>query len=419
MSQTSNKLRRIEVYRYDPDQGGDGFFNTYELEIKDETNTTVLDLLIRIQKEQDPSLAFRYACRVNMCGSCGMVINGVEALACKTSVADLPGGKSITIRPLNHFPVIKDLVIDMEPFFKRYKESIPFFEPAQELEEPAVIRPDSRERKNIGLATECIQCGCCVSSCSMINHYEAYVGPASLNRAFTLLLDSRDGLFDLRMNQVLESCYNCRTEFNCTEVCPKEISPTRSIKYIQLLALKEPGRLKKEGLLEETATPANPENYSIAENKERRHFLKQAVFGLGALSSIVVGSVLSTAAIMPAMRQRPRQWIRLQNIGSYPEDNISTAVVRYENRDGFHIEQVQKTVLISRKPKNEEIVVFSSTCTHLGCSVHWDESKKRFLCACHGGAFDRDGNVMAGPPPRPLDRFAYKVEGDVLYVEVA
>ncbi|MBT4637760.1 MAG: Rieske 2Fe-2S domain-containing protein [Deltaproteobacteria bacterium] len=418
MPQTANKLRQISVFRYDPSLGGEGLFKTYELEIGDETNTTVLDLLIRIQKELDPSLAFRYACRVNMCGSCGMVINGVEGLACKTNVSDLSPSKSITIRPLNHFPVIKDLVIDMEPFFRKYKASLPFFEPAEELAEPAIIRPDSRERKKIGLATECIQCGCCVSSCSMVNHYDAYVGPASLNRAFTLLADSRDGLYDLRMNNVLESCYNCRTEFNCTEVCPKEISPTRSIKYIQLIALKEPARLKREGLLVEPSAPASSVMSEFAENRERRLFLKQVVFGLGVVSSIVVGSVLSTAAIMPAMRKTPRQWIRLQKVDLYADDRVSSTVIHYENQDGYHLKQVQKTVLISRSPASENIVVFNSTCTHLGCTVHWDESKERFLCACHGGAFDRDGNVTAGPPPRPLERYAYKIEEDVLYVEV-
>ena len=104
--------RVIEIFRYDPLAGGDGRFDRFELDIADETNTTILDVLIRIQKEKDLSLAFRYACRVNMCGSCGMVINGREGLACKTNVADLPEGKEITIRPLNHFPIVKDLVVE-------------------------------------------------------------------------------------------------------------------------------------------------------------------------------------------------------------------------------------------------------------------------------------------------------------------
>lgn len=148
-------------------------------------------MLLRIQKEQDPSIAFRFACRVNMCGSCGMVINGREGLACKTNVCDLPARQNITLRPLNHFPVIKDLVVDMGPFFAKYEDALPFFEPREKRDEPYVIKPDDQNRVDIGMATDCIACGCCASSCTMVDSHEGYCGPAALNRAFT-----------------------CRTEFN-------------------------------------------------------------------------------------------------------------------------------------------------------------------------------------------------------------
>ena len=110
------------------------------MEIPDESTTTILDVLLRVQREQDPSLAFRYACRVNMCGSCGMVINGRDALACKTNVSNFPPGTEITLRPMNHFPVIRDLVVDMEPFFKKYEETLPFYEPKENYLEPAMNR---------------------------------------------------------------------------------------------------------------------------------------------------------------------------------------------------------------------------------------------------------------------------------------
>lgn len=232
--------RTVRVFRYDPSQPGDGHFDTFNLDIPNETITTVLDVLLRLQQEQDPTLAFRFACRVNMCGSCGMVIDGKEALACKTNVSEIPAGKEITIRPMNHFPVIKDLVVDMDPFFRNYEAVLPFFEPKAGSAEPARIRPDSAERLVIAGATECIACGCCVSSCTMASHHEEYAGPAALNRAFTLLADSRDELFAERLDLALESCYDCRSEFNCTEVCPKGISPTRAIKYIQRLAVTHP-----------------------------------------------------------------------------------------------------------------------------------------------------------------------------------
>ena len=147
MSQSERQRRVVHIFRYDPTEGGEGRFDRFELEVEDPTSTTILDVLLRIQREQDPSLAFRYACRVNMCGSCGMVIDGKEGLACKTNVSDLPREREITIRPLNHFPVIKDLVVDMEPFFRKFEEAMPFFHAGTEATEPAIIRPDSPERR--------------------------------------------------------------------------------------------------------------------------------------------------------------------------------------------------------------------------------------------------------------------------------
>jgi succinate dehydrogenase / fumarate reductase iron-sulfur subunit len=420
--------RTIKIFRYDPCVGGEGHFDRFEMDIADETNTTLLDVLIRIQKEQDPSLSFRYACRVNMCGSCGMVINGWEGLACKTNVADLPKDKEITLRPLNHFPVVKDLVVDMDPFFKKYEASIPYFDPAEDLTEPAIIRPDSKERRVIGLATECIQCGCCVSSCTMVNYHDSYAGPAALNRAFTLLVDSRDGLYDLRMNQVLQSCYNCRTEFNCTEVCPKEISPTRAIKHIQRLALKESVRRNRQGLPEKTGEAiaagkmdsacGNSGSPELPENPDRRRFLKQATLGLGMVSTLALGGVLATATIGPSIKETPKRWIRLESMGALPVGKVSTVVMHYDVQNGFHKSRVSKPVMIARQPDVNNIVVFNTTCTHLGCTVHWDENKKLYICACHGGMFDKEGNVSAGPPARPLDRYAFKVEDWHLFVEV-
>ena len=176
MEEKTPKKRAFKIFRYDPSSGMDGHFDHFELEIKDESLTTILDVLLRIQRKYDPSLAFRYSCRISMCGSCGMVINGKEALACQTVVANLKG-KEITIRPLNHFPVVRDLVVDMDPFFENYEKALTYFQAAQEMDEPAIIRPDSKERKIISDSTECIACGCCVSSCTMAHWHKDYLGP--------------------------------------------------------------------------------------------------------------------------------------------------------------------------------------------------------------------------------------------------
>jgi succinate dehydrogenase / fumarate reductase iron-sulfur subunit len=418
MSSNSAKKRIIKIFRYDPSTEENGHYDRFEVEIKDESKTTILDVLFQIQKTQDPTIAFRYACRVSMCGSCGMVINGHEALACKTIVGDIKG-KEITLRPMNHFPIIKDLVVDMDPFFDRYRQSLPYFDTAHFADEPAIIRPDSKEREDIGLSTECIACGCCVSSCTMMYHHPQYLGPAALNRAFTLLADSRDGLYDERLTRIMPSCYNCRLEFNCTDVCPKEISPTRAIKFIQRYALKE--SFRKTDSVQQVAEDLSAFEEPLEENPEfsRRRFLKRVTCGLGAATALVLGGVLASATIGPSIRKAPKQWLRLGGLEEFAPGQVKTISVRYEVIDGFYKSQKIKPVMVYRSSDSDDLVVYNSRCTHLGCTVHWDETKQIFLCACHGGAFDLNGNVKAGPPPRPLDKHAFKVEEGYLFVEIA
>jgi len=424
MSKKGNHRWNIRVYRYDPTKGGEGHFDRFEIDIENENCTTILDVLLRIQKEQDPSLSFRYACRVNMCGSCGMVINGKEALACKTNVSDLPRNREITIRPLNHLPIIKDLVVDLEPFFRKFEQALSYFEPKEFSSEPAIIRPDSRERQAISLSTECIACGCCVSSCTMVNYHEDYAGPAALNRAFTLLMDSRDGLYRQRMSRVLASCYHCRTEFNCTEVCPKKISSTRAIKYIQRLALKEMRQIKdmdfkprREAVASEPPKDAGCDG-GLTGDIARRTFLKRITLGLGAASVLFMGGILAPAFVGTSMRQTPKRWVPVEKMENLPPNQVTTSHIRYDVQDGFYKQQITKPVMVWRKPDVNDIVVYDTTCTHLGCTVHWDQGKHLFLCACHGGTFDISGDVKTGPPPRPLDRHRFKVEDGYMLVEV-
>ncbi|MGE9984310.1 2Fe-2S iron-sulfur cluster-binding protein [Desulfovibrio sp. SGI.169] len=422
----SSNTRTVRIFRYDPEKGGEGSFLSYSLDIPDPDTTTILDVLLRIQKEQDPSIAFRFACRVNMCGSCGMVINGREGLACKTNVCDLPAGQDITLRPLNHFPVIKDLVVDMGPFFAKYEDALPFFEPKEKRDEPYVIRPDDQKRVDIGMATDCIACGCCVSSCTMVDNHEGYCGPAALNRAFTLLADERDALFEARLTKALDSCYNCRTEFNCTEVCPKSISGTRAIKYIQRLALKNLKSVK----------PLPPHPAELAEKKEpareaqavdscacqahdasRRSFLKGAggLVGAGIVASL--GTVLGVSAVGPTLGDQPSQWVEAGAEKDFPVGGITSVTLHYKRTQAFHSEEKEVPVLV-RRDSEQDFICFSSSCPHLGCAVSWDELSRRFKCACHGGAFDRDGKVIAGPPPSPLPRLPWKLENGILKVEV-
>jgi succinate dehydrogenase / fumarate reductase iron-sulfur subunit len=409
--------RTVRVFRYDPSAGGDGDFRTYALDLPDEAAATMLDVLLRIQREQDPTIAFRFACRVAMCGSCGMVINGKERLACKTNVSDIPAGEEITLRPMNHFPVIKDLVVDMDPMFRKFRDTLSFFEPKDTSTEPAVIPPDAPEREEIRTATDCIQCGCCVSSCTMVDHHPEYAGPAALARAYSLLADGRDGLFQERLNSALPSCHECRTEMNCTDVCPKGISPTRAIKYIQRVGIirreekpVEPAVAAAPGAVTEPDVPA-------WKKIDRATFLRHAgVAALGVAAAVTVGGVAASAIAPKGGGSSSKQWVPLAQLGDLPPAQITTVMLEYAVKSGIYTEQVSTPVMVSRL--NEQIVCYKSACPHLGCTVRWDGPSDQFRCACHGGAFDRTGNVTAGPPPRPLDQYESKVDAGMLLVLV-
>jgi len=412
----ASSTRQVRVFRYDPTKGGDGGFQNFKLDIPNESATTMLDVLLRLQREQDPTIAFRFACRVNMCGSCGMVINGRERLACKTNASDIPAGQEITLRPMNHFPVIKDLVVDMDPLFKKFRDTLSFFEPKEKLEEPARIRPDAPEREEIRIATDCIACGCCVSSCTMVHHHEDYAGPAALARAYSLLADGRDGLFQERLSAALTSCHDCRTEANCTEVCPKGISPTRAIKYIQRISLTQLNVKPREEAVEEASTEESAAPW-YEQKIDRATFLKHAgVALLGTAAAVTLGSAAVATAVGPTRAEVTERWLPVAGLDQLPAGKITTILLKYETKSGIYTQQVSSPVLVSRS--SEDIVCYKAACPHLGCIVHFDGHADQFRCACHGGTFNRDGKVVAGPPPRGLDRYKSKVEGNQVMVLV-
>jgi succinate dehydrogenase/fumarate reductase iron-sulfur protein len=201
---------------------------------------TVLDALFTIQGDDDPTLAFRCACRVGMCGSCGMVINGREGLACRTAVRPL--GSRVHLAPMRHQAVVRDLVVDMASFFDAYAAVRPYLSPRPDVRDPVVARPGSGIREDIDLGLECINCGLCYSACDMVGLTGGrFLGPAALNRAYNLVADVRDGLADRRLDAVtrdLTGVWSCHTHMSCVEVCPKGIEPTRAI-----------GRLKRRAAL--------------------------------------------------------------------------------------------------------------------------------------------------------------------------
>ena len=204
---------------------------------------SVLDALIWARGNSDASLAFRCACRVGMCGTCGVVINGRERLACKTLVAqqlDIGSG-AIRVEPLRRLPVIRDLVTDPGDFYRRLAAVKPNLTPSPDEQGPAVILPDSKERRAIDPHRECIHCGLCYSACSMVRPDlgagpdREFLGPAAVNRVFALVEDSRDTARGERLATVdgKSGVWSCRTIFECTAVCPKGIPITLAFQRLK------------------------------------------------------------------------------------------------------------------------------------------------------------------------------------------
>jgi len=193
---------------------------------------TVLDVVTHIQRALDPTLSYRFACRVGMCGSCAMTVNGRARWTCRTHVDQVIAGDTLEIAPLKNLPVIKDLVTDMSTFFDKWAQARGQFQPtATRKDDFARVKPDSKERQQVDAGIECIGCGVCYASCDVVAWNPDYLGPAALNRAWTLVNDVRDGARDERLAAVAgdAGCHACHTHMSCTERCPKKISPTAAI----------------------------------------------------------------------------------------------------------------------------------------------------------------------------------------------
>jgi len=191
---------------------------------------TVLDALFAIQREQDPSLAFRCSCRVGMCGTCAMTINWMPRLACQTRVETL-SADTVTVGPLHNLPVLKDLVVSMEPFFEKWKRVRPALHPPRVSTELAIVPPDSEFGRQAQVKRDCITCGACYGACGILTSSSGYLGPAAINRAMLRLLDPRDEAVDERLAVLNdeEGVWRCHTQFNCVAACPKGINLTDSI----------------------------------------------------------------------------------------------------------------------------------------------------------------------------------------------
>jgi succinate dehydrogenase / fumarate reductase iron-sulfur subunit len=222
-------VKTFRVYRWDPDEGGRPAIDRYDVDL-DRCGPMVLDAVIKIKNEIDPTLTFRRSCREGICGSCAMNIDGVNTLACTLTIAEIQG--DVKIYPLPHLPVIKDLVPDMTHFFAQYAAIRPWLR-TQSVPPPDRERRQSPEaRDKLDGLYECILCACCSTSCpSYWWNGDRYLGPATLLQAYRWLVDSRDEATGERLDELEDPfrLYRCHTILNCTNTCPKGLNPAKAI----------------------------------------------------------------------------------------------------------------------------------------------------------------------------------------------
>lgn len=228
----AEKIISFSIYRYDPDKDAKPYMKDYEIESSAGSDLMILDALQKI-KEQDPTLSFRHSCREGVCGSDGMNINGRNGLACITPVSTLK--MPIKLRPLPGFPVIRDLVVDMDQFYKNYEKIKPFLQNEQ-FPPPKERLQSPEERARLDGAYECILCACCSAFCPPYWwNPDKFIGPAGLLQAYRFVADSRDIATDERLEQLEDpfSVFRCRSIMNCAEVCPKNLNPTKAINKLK------------------------------------------------------------------------------------------------------------------------------------------------------------------------------------------
>ena len=233
----SRNTKRVKIYRYDPDSGENPRVDTYDVNM-DECGPMVLDVLIKIKNEMDPTLTFRRSCREGICGSCAMNIDGTNTLACTKAAADVDG--ELKIYPLPHMPVVKDLVPDLTHFYAQYASIKPWMQTQTAAPDRERLQ-SPEERQQLDGLYECILCACCSTSCpSYWWNSDRYLGPAALLHAYRWIIDSRDEATGERLDDLEDpfKLYRCHTIMNCAKTCPKGLNPAKAIAEIKKMMVE-------------------------------------------------------------------------------------------------------------------------------------------------------------------------------------
>jgi succinate dehydrogenase / fumarate reductase, iron-sulfur subunit len=239
--ESADSPKKLRIYRYDPDSEENPRMDTYEIDLE-KCGPMVLDALIKIKNELDPTLTFRRSCREGICGSCAMNIDGTNTLACTKSIDEISG--DIKIYPLPHMSVIKDLIPDMTHFYAQYASIEPWLKTDTPVEKGQERLQSAEDREKLDGLYECILCACCSTSCpSYWWNGEKYLGPAILLQAYRWLADSRDEASGERLDALEDpfKLYRCHTIMNCTKTCPKGLNPAKAIAEIKKQMLERQG----------------------------------------------------------------------------------------------------------------------------------------------------------------------------------
>uniref|UniRef100_A0A7S1B7X7 Succinate dehydrogenase [ubiquinone] iron-sulfur subunit, mitochondrial n=2 Tax=Corethron hystrix TaxID=216773 RepID=A0A7S1B7X7_9STRA len=231
-----DNIKYFKVYRWDPEQKQKPYVATYPVDL-DDCGPMMLDALIKIKSEQDPSLTFRRSCREGICGSCAMNIDGKNTLACLCYIDKTNSGKATKIYPLPHMYVVKDLVPDLSNFYEQYRSIEPWLQTKdKKVDGQKEWLQSKSDRAKLDGMYECILCACCSTACpSYWWNADSYLGPAVLMQAYRWIEDSRDQMTEERLAQLDDAfkLYRCHTIMNCSKVCPKHLNPGKAIAHIK------------------------------------------------------------------------------------------------------------------------------------------------------------------------------------------
>ena len=263
LSQPDQQSLKVRIWR---GAGDEGRYETFDVPVLE--SQTILDVVSYIQQYMDASLTYRFACRVGMCGSCAMMVNGVPRWTCRTHVKKITDkAGSLTIAPLRNLPVIKDLVVDMDVFFDKWVRAEAVHHPTRSIEQGVQpVNEETAERQAANAAIEWINCAVCYAACDVVASNPEYLGPAALNRAWSLVNDVRDGGREAILEAVSGTggCHNCHSQQSCQKYCPNELNPTASIAGLK----RETAKFALQNLL--TPTKKDKANKDKAEKNMKR-----------------------------------------------------------------------------------------------------------------------------------------------------